>query len=136
MGSASQFTKRKKWLWIAIAAGFVLVLCYVGLLMLSPAVGRNHLRGPVILSGSGAGYELGDVVWLSSPRDQYDPQAAVLYDWQAYSQTHNQMGFGPEIAIAAFGTLDARQRKYIVAVVCFGLGHDPFRASHYRNLVY
>jgi hypothetical protein len=133
MGSESQFTKRKKRLWIAIAAGFVLVLCYVALLLLSPAVGRNHLRGPVILSGSGAGYELGDVVWLSSPRDQYHPQAAVLYDWQAYN---NQMGFGPDIAIAAFGTLDARQRKYIVAVVCFRLGHDPFRAIYYRNVRY
>jgi hypothetical protein len=124
--------KKRHRLTIAVAVGLVLVLCYLGLLLFSPEVGDNHIRGPVILNVSGAGCRCADIVWLGSPQGECDPEAAVLYDWRRTDAS----GFGPRFAIAAFGTLDARQRKQLVAVVRFRLGHDPFRARSYGKRVY
>jgi hypothetical protein len=126
--------KKRQRLRIALAVGLVLVLCYVGLLKFSPEVGDLHIRGPVILNVSGAGYGRGDVVWLSGPQGECDPQAAVLYDWRRIDG--RTAGFGPHFAIAVFGTLDARQRRQLVAVVRFRLGYDPFRARSFSNRVY
>jgi hypothetical protein len=134
MGAGPKDKKKRQRLRIALAVGLVLVLCYVGLLLFSPEVGDNHIRGPVILNASGAGYRRGDVVWLSSPQGECDPQAAVLYDWRRIDGW--TAGFGPRFAIAAFGTLDARQRGQLVAVVRFRLGYDPFRARSFSERVY
>ena len=86
------------------------------------------------LDVSGAGYGLGDVVWLSSPQGECDPQAVVLYDWPRSQGL--TAAFGPRFGIAAFGTLDARQQEQVVAVVRFRLGYDPFRARYFNNLRY
>ncbi len=126
--------KKRHRLAIAVAVGLVLILCYLGLLLFSPEVGDNHIRGPVILNVSGAGYRCADIVWLGSPQGECDPEAAVLYDWRRIDAS--TIGFGPRFAIAAFGTLDARQRKQLVAVVRFRLGHDPFRARSFGKRVY
>jgi hypothetical protein len=132
MASGFALHKKRTWLWIAPSIGLILALSYSGLILLAPEASKNHVRGPAVLNGSGAGYQCGDVVWLRSPRDPCDPNAAALYDWRAIEPR----GFGPELAIAAFGTLSARQREHVVAVVWFKLGHDRFRARYYRNVVY
>ena len=132
MGSDFKGKKRWKRFAVTFVVGPICILCYLGLLLFSPEVGSNHIRGPVILNVSGAGYARGDVVWLSGPQGECDPTTAVMYDWRAI----NSGGFGPRFAIAAFGTLDARQREQIHAVVRFRLGHDPFRARSYSKRVY
>jgi hypothetical protein len=132
MRSDAKGQENRKRLGTVFAAGLVLAICYTGLLVLSPEVGHNHIRGPVILNVSGAGYRCGDAVWLSGPRDECNPKTAVLYDWRQI----DSRGFGPDLAIVAFGALDARQKEHIVAVVRCKFGYNPLRAQSYNQRVY
>ena len=58
------------------------LLVYLITLLLAPEVGENPWSGPALLNVHGAGYTLGDVVWLSAKPGRLAVGDVVLVDWR------------------------------------------------------
>lgn len=58
-----------------------------------PEIGNPLASGPVLMNVSGAGYDLGDIVHISTDVSRISKGEVVLFDWR--KATRGQGGFGP-----------------------------------------